>query len=535
MSMVPEGIEPPPGAFKPVTRRPQAATTIAITSTANPSRRSTDASLAVRIIAVTTICAFALHAAFPKFGLVWLAPLALAGLFALWSELPPRAAAAAGYAAGIIFFALDFAWFGETAGKLLGSFGFILDLGPAIVEALAFALTAFVVSIAARRCAPWLAVLVGAATFTAAEWARSSGLLGVPMYQIGAPLIETPLVPLAAAGGVYLLTFAGALFGAALGSALREQTWREAAAYGAIIVAATALAWWTWPARTLAPGPAFTVAAVQGNITQDLKWTQPALDLAVTRYTAMTEALRPAHPRFVLWPETVITTDLGADPALQARFAALAHALDTTLAVGSVTTSGGERNVLAFYLPSGVLHTAVAYYAKRQLVPFAEFLPGSTWLRALPFAGLASDFARGTGSPVIRVSGLAVAPLICWESAFGDLAQSAAADGAQFYAVATDDAWFGTSDGPYAHAQLTTVRAVETGRWIVRAAATGISGIVGPDGRWRERTALETQASVVGTIGPPQPGIYARLGPLPFGFAFTLIAIAGLAAGGRRP
>jgi len=448
--------------------------------------------------------------------------------------LPPRAALLAGYAAGIVFFAFDFAWFGETAGKLLGPFAFVLDLGPAVVEALAFSLTAFVVSIAARRCPPWLAVLTGAATFTAAEWARSSGLLGVPMYQIGAPLIETPLVPLAAAGGVYLLTFVCALFGAALGSLLREGTWRQAAVYAAGITAATALAWLTWPARTIAPGPAIPVAAVQGNITQDFKWTPAALDLAVTRYTSMTEALRPAHPLFVLWPETVITTDIAADPQLQSRFAQLARSLDTTLAVGSITEIGADRNVLAFYVPSAGVESAVAYYAKRQLVPFAEFLPGPSWLRRLPFAGLASAYVPGTGDPVIRVSGLAVAPLICWESAFGDLAQSSAAGGAQFYAVATDDAWFGTSDGPYAHAQLTTLRAVETGRWIVRAAATGISGIVGPDGRWRERTALETQASVVGTIGPPQPGLYARLGPLPFGLSFALIAVAGLAAGRRR-
>jgi len=476
-----------------------------------------------------------LHAAFPKFGLVWLAPLALAGLFALWGELPPRAALLAGYGAGVVFFALDFAWFGETAGKLLGPFAFILDLGPALIEALAFALTALVVSVAARRCPAWLAVLVGAAAFTATEWARSSGLLGVPLYQIGAPLIETPLVPLAALGGVYLLTFVCALFGAALASLGRDQSWRSAAAYGAFIIGITAVAWAIWPARTIAPGRAITVAAVQGNITQDLKWTTPALDLAVTRYTSMTEALRPAHPQFVLWPETVITTDLAADPTLQARFAALARDLHTTLAVGSVTAVGADRNVLAFYLPAAGLSSAVAYYTKHQLVPFAEFLPGPSWLRALPFAGLAGPFVPGTGDPVIRVGGLAVAPLICWESAFGDLAQTSAAEGAQFDAVATDDAWFGTSDGPYAHAQLTTVRAVETGRWIVRAAATGISGIVGPDGRWRERTALETQTSVVGTIGPPQPGPYARLGPLPFGIAFTLIAVAGLAAGGRRP
>ena len=433
-----------------------------------------------------------------------------------------------------MFFGFDFAWFGETAGKLLGPWAFVLDLGPAAIEALAFALAALIASLAARRCAPPLAARVTACAFTATEWARSSGPLGVPFYQIGAPFIETPFAPLAAFGGVYALTFAAALCGGALALLARDRAWRVAGGCAAGIVALTFAAWWAWPARTPAAGPAIVVAAVQGNITQDVKWTQPAFDLAVARYIAMTRALAPQHPRFVLWPETVIATNLAADPVLQARFAALARSLPATLAVGSVTVSplGVERNVLAFYGPRSGMS---ASYAKRQLVPFTEFLPGPAWMRTLPLTGLISDFTPGTGDPVVRSDGLAIAPLICWESAFGDLAQSAAVDGAGFYAVATDDAWFGTSDGPYAHAQLTTVRAVETGRWIVRAAATGISGIVGPDGRWRERTALGVQTSLTGTIGPAQPTLYARFGPLPLGIAFVAVAIGGLALGGRRP
>jgi apolipoprotein N-acyltransferase len=109
---------------------------------------------------------------------------------------------------------------------------------------------------------------------------------------------------------------------------------------------------------------------------------------------------------------------------------------------------------------------------------------------------------------------------------FGDISTQLVRAGARFLAVATDDAWFGRTDGPYQHAQATTLRAVETGRWIVRAAATGFSGIVAPDGTWTARSGLETQETIVGVIGAPTATVYSRIGPAPLGF--TLLVLLGL-------
>jgi apolipoprotein N-acyltransferase len=262
-------------------------------------------------------CAFVLHLAFPRAGLPWLAPLALAGLFAAWMTLTPRAAACVGYAAGIVYFALDFSWFGESVGALLGPFGFLLDLGPAVVEALAFALAGAITALAAKRLdGIWIAV-VGAAGFTLAELLRSSGLLGVPLYQIGAAFVETPLAPLAAFGGVYTLTFVVALVGGVLGVAAVDRTRRAVAGAGLVIFALVLLcasAWSAWPARRLGPAT-LRVAAVQGNIRQSVKWEPGALPQAVDRYTELTAGLQSFKPAFVLWPETVIATDLLIAPA----------------------------------------------------------------------------------------------------------------------------------------------------------------------------------------------------------------------------
>lgn len=488
-----------------------------------------------------------LHLAFPRANLPWLAPLALAGLFAAWAGLPLRNAAVVGYLSGVVFFACDASWVGETAGSLLGPFAFVIDLGPALIEAWTFALAALVTAYAAVHVQRAWVPFISATAFTSAEWMRSSGVLGAPFYQVGTPLVETPLAPIAAFAGGEGLTFVAALAGAVIGLAAIDRTratTRTAVVTIAAIAVVTLGAWLAWPARTVGPAT-LRVAAIQGNIKQTVKWGgRPALVRATERYVTMTQSLAAFHPQLVVWPETVITTDLVLDPAtaqanpeiarddrvLRRRFGALAHSLGAQLIVGSVeATATSEYNDLVVFDANGALQTT---YRKRQLVPFAEFLPGPAWLRVLPFAQLVSNFGSGAVAAVIPPFG--IAPLICWESAFGDLAHAQVANGARIFIIATDDAWFGVTDGPYTHAQIAELRAIETGRWVVRAAATGISGIIAPDGTWRARSGIATQTIVTGTVGDPQPAPYGAIGPQPIGIALTLLTMFGALALRRR-
>ncbi len=106
-------------------------------------------------------------------------------------------------------------------------------------------------------------------------------------------------------------------------------------------------------------------------------------------------------------------------------------------------------------------------------------------------------------------------------------------DGADAFLVATDDAWFGETAGPYQHAEIAQMRSAETGSWIVRAAATGISGIVAPTGRYVRSAPLDRVAVVEGTIGPPARTAYARFGAAPVGLTLVLLYAALVAR--RRP
>jgi len=490
------------------------------------SRRTFVSSATVRSTAVALLCALALHLAFPLTTWWWLAPFSIAGLVWAWSSVPPRTAALVGYASGVLFFTLGFAWFGETAGALIGPAAPILDLGPAVVEALAFAFAAAVTSLAARRCDARAVPFVAAAAFTLGEQVRSTSAFGVPLEQLGTTMVDSPLRPLAAFAGGYGLTFATVLLGAALGWWLLDRTdarrARVAVAVWAGVAVCVALAYAIWPARHYA-APARRVAAVQGGIAQTIKRSDAGLALALNRYTTMTVALRAQHPTLVLWPETVITTDLLRTPPLRTRFAALADSLGATLYAGGFWDDGKKyQNALLIFDPRVNQHDVAVLYVKEQLVPFAEYVPGPAWLRSLPYANEIGAFQPGTNAVETYAGATA---LICWESLFGDIAHGRLKDDPSLILIATDDAWFGTTEGPYEHAQAATLRAVESGRWIVRAASTGISGIVAPDGTWTQRTALGTTATVIGDVGAPAPGPYAALGPAPIGLAMTALVV----------
>jgi apolipoprotein N-acyltransferase len=462
-----------------------------------------------------------LAAAFPKLGAAWLVPFGTAMLFWLWQGASWKRAALLGWLTGFIFFAIDFAWVGHTVGRYIGAFGPFLAFGPALIEAPFIALAGALSAIAYARMRPGIAPLGAAAAFTICEWLRSIGALAAPFDQLGYTQADTPLRAIAAYAGTYGITFVLCVLGAYAADALRRKTWRSLLAAVASTALLTLGAWTFWPARALAP-PTIPVVAVQGNIPQSFKWN--ALALAVHRYTLMTQGSTRVHPRLIVWPETAIPTALNFDSLLLRQFSDLARQLRSTIVAGAIDSSGKRvYNALYIFSSDGSLNI----YRKRQLVAFAEWFPGRAFLSWLPYIGaLNGGLTPGRTAGVYSTSALPIAPLICWESAFADLAYAQLQRNAQILVVSTDDAWFGTTSGPYMHAQIAQLRAIESGAYVVRAAATGISGIIAPDGRWQARSRLEQQTTVVGKVGRRVPTLFARIGPTRI--ALALIVLYGL-------
>lgn len=484
---------------------------------------------------VAAVAALLLSLAFPKAGAAWLAPIGAAALFWAWEGASWKRAFGLGWFAGTIFFTINFWWWSTSIKEEVGALAYAAVVAGAALEAFAIGAVGALCALLYRRALPALAPLGVAAAFALFEWLRSVGVFGVPFGALGYTQADTPLRIFAAYGGTTSVTFVICALGAYLADAVRRQTLRPLLACAATIVLALAGAWWFWPARALPPAQ-IPVASVQGNIAQSLKWQAGSLEKAVATYTDLTQRAIARDPKLIVWPETVIAirgAGLNQDPALIARFTQLAQAARATIVVGSIEVRGsGYYNALFFFTPQGLTAT----YDKRQLVPFAEFFPGKNVLGWLPYIGaLNGGFSEGTVDGVYpTLAGLSAAPLICWESAFDDLAHSQIAQGAGLLVVSTDDAWFGTSSGPYQHAQIAQLRAVEAGAYVVRAAATGISGIIAPNGTWSAQLGLEREGVVQANVAPPVGSIFARLGPQPIAFAFGIVYLLALGIGTKR-
>ena len=490
--------------------------------------------------------ALALAFALPKAGQAWLAPLGAAALFWSWQRLSYKRAFFTGWFAGIVYFCVSYAWFTYTVGSFVGIFAFAIVVIPAVVHALTFAGTALALRFASRYAPAWLVPLAFAAAFAVFEWWRSVGVVGIPFAQVGYSQTSTLLGVFAAYIGALGVTFVVMAIGGYIALAISQRGVSVLAPVAAVFGVAWVLCYWFWPARH-APAPTMRVAIVQGNIPQSLKTAN--LDLSVQRYTQMTLQLKALRPALIVWPETVILTELNESPiyfdfqagtaqqrqkmqrliaedrSLIGQFGRLAAQTGSTLAVGSQDRHFGPEgnksyNALYIYSPAGVLSSI---YDKRQLVPFAESLPSPAIFSHLPYADLIGRFGHGTDDAVISAGSMRFAPLICWESAFSDIVHRQLMRGAQFLVIPTDDAWFGPSSGTYQHAQIAQMRAIESGEWVVQAAATGISGIISPAGRWTERLDLDKQGDLAGNVGLPAGSVFARIGPAPVCWALVLI------------
>ena len=458
-------------------------------------------------------------AAFPPYQL-W--PLVFAAVIPLaWAaeDLPPRRAWACGW------------WWGLAAGlSQLYWMMYVLTTYGAMFWPLA--LVVWLAFMAFLACFPaaavWLASLGRAGgvpvwlglplAWAGLEWFKGWFLTGFPWLPLGQALAAAPVMVQSAElwGGVGLsagVVLAGCLLALVIRPGRGRWRVRLAALAGVVIILGGG---WLWGAArvtavqaAMARAPHLWVSVVQADVPLE-ELNRRGLRLAnLRRQVGLTRAAAGAvqgRPWLVVWSESSAPFYFLNDARASLEVLRLARELGAWILVGtmgSVERPGGgyaPTNRSWLVTPRG---RPDGWYDKVHLVPFGEYVPLGRWLffvRAL--AVVSEDFAPGQEGRLLDAGGVKLGPLICYESIFSELARAQRRRGARLLVNQTNDAWFGPTGASAQHLSHLVLRAVETRLAVARAANTGISGFVLPDGR------------VVQTLGLFRAGVETRRLPL---------------------
>jgi apolipoprotein N-acyltransferase len=463
--------------------------------------------------------------AFAPFGLGLLVLFSMAGLLhLLWHVETPRHAARIGFAFGLGLMGFGVFWlrisinqFGGVTPALAVTF---TTLFVALI-ALYFALAGWLLKRLAGGRPRWVFMLLAApAAWWLVEWFRGWLLTGFPWLSLGYSQIDLPLAGYVPLVGVYGV---GALLVLSAGLLNMWKSGWPSLLLLAIWAGGLTLSWQDW---TAASGEQIRVSLVQGNIAQQDKWKRHLFASNLRLYRELTEQVPDSA--LVVWPETAIAAfdDEIEDSVLQPLHALMAGQ-DRDLITGIVSREEDGRyyNAMITLGASGRYH-----YHKRHLVPFGEYLPFKPLLDpVLGFLEIPmSDFSPGNGSkPLVPLAGTVAGVNICYEDAFASEVLRALPE-AGFLINASNDAWFGDSLAPHQHLQIARMRALEAGRYLLRATNTGISAIINTRGELRG-TAPQFEQAVLTDLIQPMQGMtpYTRWGDWPL-LVMSLLVLLGL-------
>lgn len=422
---------------------------------------------------------------YAPFGIFPLPILALAVLFWLWSRAErPAQAAWLGLSFGMGLFCFGIGWIYVA----LHIYGYMPPILAALATALFAAVNAALPALAGYvqskcKAGPNARILLlMPAIWTLAEWLRGLLFTGFPWLAVGyAQVPGSPLAGYAPLLGVY-----GVSLIVALSAALLLALWNLRWSREGRIALAVLLALWVGGAllRTVAwtqpQGEPLKVSLLQGNVAQDEKFDEDKLIATLEAYRRLAQG---SDARLIVLPETAL-------PLLRDNVPQSYHAILRDHARGN----GGDILIGAFEKESGSYYNSVyslgssesQHYRKNHLVPFGEFIPLRSvfgWLinevLQIPMGDQASG---GAHQPPLDVAGQKVAVNICYEDAFGEEIIRALPE-ATLLANVTNDAWYGKSHAAMQHNQLSQMRALETGRMMLRATNTGVTSVIGVDGR----------------------------------------------------
>jgi apolipoprotein N-acyltransferase len=474
--------------------------------------------------------------AFPKIEASFFVWISLIPLFFLLDRLRPKRAFLAGWTAGTFFYGVLLYWIPAVPAHY-GHLPFVLSVLVYLVLVLFlalfwafFALVFAVVRVRMPGWAFWLAPFLWVALelgitriLTGFPW----GLLGLSQYK------NLSFIQIAGVTGIYGVSFVLISFQSLFVYSIRSAK-RLPFACGTILLVAVHLAGFLVLGRVRETPETFPAAVIQGNVSSDVYWkeTPPAEILTLFEdHLALTRQAAEQGAQLIVWPEFTVPMCFSCDDPLYKSFKEVltryVRESGRTLLLGTNETSGTTGRPL-YYNTALCLgpDRDVTRYAKMHLVPFGEYTPYKPIFGFIDRVTHAiGEVTPGTEFVLHTFAGEKFGTPICYEIIFPDLVRRFTKCGADFLVTITNDGWYGTTSAPYQHFANAIFRAVENRRFLLRAATTGVSGIVDPYGRIVSSTAVGEKTTLTGRVTPShRPTFYARFGDLFAGICLTISA-----------
>ncbi len=463
------------------------------------------------LLLITSVIVGALATlAFAPYNQVWLVFVSQAIIFTLWQQLTPVKAWLSGwlYGVGLQFSGVSWIYYSlHVHGGTPTPFAIMLVFLLACYLGIYTGFTAYIVT---RFCPPkpvLRLLFFYPAAWVVFEWLQGYVLTGFAWMQTGYTQIDSPLAGYApllgnhGVGGLVAMS-AGAL--ALLCSQFyaffkhNNLVWQKSV-YAVLLIA---LIWfvgillkpinWTQP-----HGKPIKISLIQGDVPQSLKWSSAMYQPTLDRYRKLT-LKQNKNVDLIVWPETAV-------PNLSSHVQPFIHEMKLAMQTRGTDLMFGifVRNQ-AGQLLNSVLNINGEIYSKRHLVPLGEYIPlrflvdfFRRWVN-IPMSDLASGNNR---QPLMYAAGIPVGVSICFEEAFArdiliGLPQ------VQLLVNVSNDAWFEHSQEPYQHLAIARMRALESGRYMIRSTNTGVSAIIGPHGDIIKQAPLFKIATLSGRVQP---------------------------------
>ena len=409
----------------------------------------------------------------------------------------------------------------------------------ALIASLSFLLFGLCFKLRLMSKMDWLMPLVLSACYTVLEWFSTVGWWGVPWARLSLSQINyLPIMQTASLFGSYFITALLVFVSGALAFAFMKG--RAALSVSRLFSALALLVFvlnfalggllYSLEVNAEEKEEKVTVAAIQGNfsskdINPEITYTE-MLDV----YELYTRRAALAGAKLAVWPETSLPYYLIEGGKIEARISRIAKENNIAIIFGALGLEDIDTYNCAFYAHcDGEMDTTV--YKKRHLVPFGEYMPMRGFLDAiLPFMEdinlFPDDMVAGDKSEIFTVEGVGpVGGLICFDSIYEELSRRSVIDGAELFALGTNDSWFSDSVAAYLHHSHARLRSIEFRRYTVRSAVTGVSSVIAPSGELLDRTELLCEDYAIADISArTDRTLYSYIGNL-----FVYLSLGALA------